>query len=683
MHKAAELSKQQQWYLNSDGTTLDQTKKAAFLINGLVLGVCDVSDGSAQTTLDALKAELDKLKVGKTVQRIVSSTSDGASTQTKFNKLLQKEIGEDIDLIENKCSMHLGVNLRHACVKAVNTVVPTTSSDEVSDNSEGESDLTDSFDTNEESSVEPKKGHQYADIDCFVHEICKLFGHVGGPEYAHGASSFRVFLSSMASKEAEGDTYYKNAEKVLLKRQVGSRYYVTSFNAARILFLRRAMITFLKEQQLIKGLNKLESACLEKLQDNVLVNKLKLEGLIHDKVYSDLMMLVKSTVLNKSSLSMNVHYQELLDFLDEVSASPSILLDRDRSVFTTEPRLYSTDVSLNHRLASNYLPVRDVLYDTEHNSRTLHVLIKTAVSAMSEKLRSYNEDHLPEGRYWDPSPETREVLSKLKPHNDKTESVFGVNDWLNRILPNMKQATRSVMIEFSVNQTMKWLKDQAEEQKHSLIALARKKRKEHEEELKKEEVKLMEKKRIQRAALVQQGEKKREMELALVDSLKSTPLIVTVEEFDEQRQALFSLSIPSSLKEAELRVLIKRQVQLRNKVYNQSVTLKQSESGKLKPVNHLCEELNSIIKNNPVKLQAHPETLHQELHVVFDKPSLLVGCKVKHRFEIEKKLVWYEGKIVMYRKQEFSILYPSTDETCIFSREEIKEDFYSGDFWFL
>ena len=78
--------------------------------------------------------------------------------------------------------------------------------------------------------------------------MCKLFGHVGGPEYAHGASSFRVFSSSTAAKENKVETYYKNAENVL-KRQVGSRRYVTSFNAARILFLRRAMVTFLKEQE--------------------------------------------------------------------------------------------------------------------------------------------------------------------------------------------------------------------------------------------------------------------------------------------------------------------------------------------------------------------------------------------------------------------------------------------------
>ena len=138
---------------------------------------------------------------------------------------------------------------------------------------------------------------------------------------------------------------------------------------------------------------------------------------------------------------MNVHYEELLDFFSKISDTPYILLDCDSIVFTTEPRLYSSDVSLNHRLASNYLPVREMLYEKLPDNRSLNVLIKAAGTAMADKLKSYNKDHLPEGRYWDPSLETQEVLSKLKPHNDKTESAFGVNDWLNRILPNMSQAT--------------------------------------------------------------------------------------------------------------------------------------------------------------------------------------------------------------------------------------------------
>ena len=194
---------------------------------------------------------------------------------------------------------------------------------------------------------------------------------------------------------------------------------------------------------------------------------------------------------------------------------------------------------------------------------------------------------------------------------------------------------------------------------------------------------LTDKKMLQRAELPRQGEKKKEKTRAIIEDLRNTPLIVTVEEFELRKHTLFSLSLPLSLKEAELRVLIKRQVQLRNKVYLQSVVLNQSENGKMKPLERLCQGLASIIKNNPVKVQAHLEKSHQELYVIFDKPSFLVGCRVKHRFEVGAELVWFDGEIVSYRKQEFSLLYPKTTETCLFFRDELKEDFYSGDLWFL
>ena len=86
--KANELVQAKEWHLSSDGTTLNQQKKVAFMINGLVFGVHDVSNGSSQCILDALQSELKKL--GNTtsidsplinVDRIVSCTGDGASTQ--------------------------------------------------------------------------------------------------------------------------------------------------------------------------------------------------------------------------------------------------------------------------------------------------------------------------------------------------------------------------------------------------------------------------------------------------------------------------------------------------------------------------------------------------------------------------------------------------------------------------
>ena len=46
---------------------------------------------------------------------------------------------------------------------------------------------------------------------------------------------------------------------------------------------------------------------------------------------------------------------------------------------------------------------------------------------MSEKLKSYNKDHLHGGCYYDPDLETKKILAQLQPHNDKNENVFQVN----------------------------------------------------------------------------------------------------------------------------------------------------------------------------------------------------------------------------------------------------------------
>jgi hypothetical protein len=354
----------------------------AFLINGLVCGVQNVHDGSAQVALDALKSELAKISetaskiipeetLKLNMSRIVSSTSDAASTQRKFNHLLEDDIGKEV--IENKCSMHLGVNLRKAQVKAVSQLAHTrqvendhgsNSEDDISESDDhsvsenatsGDDVSGDEFENSEdEDKLNRNSSRTYHDIDLFVREIAKLFGHLGTPENADGAS-FRLFLAQRATECVGAEEYYVNTQKVFLERQVGNRYYVTSRNAGRIYFLRKAMAAFLTEQKIIKSLNHLESTCLKKLQDSLLLSNLQLEGLLFDKVYADLMMLVKSTDLSKSALDMNVHYVVLLEFLQNLTVKPSILLDPEILVFKSEPQIYSDCPKLNHRLASSYL----------------------------------------------------------------------------------------------------------------------------------------------------------------------------------------------------------------------------------------------------------------------------------------------------------------------------------------
>ena len=96
---------------------------------------------------------------------------------------------------------------------------------------------------------------------------------------------------------------------------------------------------------------------------------------------------------------------------------------------------------------------------------------------MMEKLINYKADHLPGGRYWEPSGEVREILASLKPHNDSSESVLGMNDWLTTAFPSMHQQTRSTLIEMSTNKTVEWLAKQPSDRRNLITSFAASKRK--------------------------------------------------------------------------------------------------------------------------------------------------------------------------------------------------------------
>ena len=517
-------------------------------------------------------------------------------------------------------------------------------------------------------------------VDHFVYELCKLFGHVGSPEYCHGAASFPVFLA----KEYNGDQkhYYKLAQTVRLKRYVGSRYYITSYNAARIFFLRNAMLAFLQEQKLLKKLNYLESTCLRKLNDNLLLTKLHLEGLIYDKVYCDLMTLVKSKDLDKSSLQMNIHYQELLQFLQNLASVPRLILDSEDS----EPRLYSPDSKLNHRLHTPYIAVRNELYDQAFNvacsNQSLLLKMTSLVGhAMATKLKC---DHLPGGKYFSPEAKTKSILSSLRPHNDMAESVFGSNDWLSYALPNMVQATRSVLIEFSYNKTMEWLKDQSKDQRELLISLAQARRRIAEREKKLEKENLLEQKIQNRIEAVEKAKLAQQKHVAVVTELESEQLISSPKELEQRINYIKALSLSRVLQENELKSVVKRQMKLRRFVYHQNTRISFTYNGKAKPVNELLTELSNVIASYPtlVRVRRKDSPSYQQLFTIFDKPSYLTRAKFKHQFEVDGDLQWFEGCIQKYVKNYFTLCY-DTNEQCVFSLDEIKEDFYNGDFWII
>ena len=669
IHQASELSSSQQWHLNSDGTTLNQKKKCAFIINGIVIGIQDVANGSSEIALDALKQALSRVQEASScntlnISRIVSSTSDGASTQMKFNALLEEETGKNI--VANKCCMHLGVNLRSSQVKAVMAI--------------------------EEEIKEEEKTQFHDGIDAMVHEVAKLFGQCGTPEYGYGADVFKTFIE-IKVRECIGveKQYYEDAQGVYLKRQIGNRYYVTSYNAGCIYFLRTAMITFLKEQKLIKLLNLLELSCMKKLENSMLLSNLRLEGLLFDKIYSDLMMLVKSKDLNKTTFEMNIHLSELLHFLELIKDKPRLLLDSELQVFKSECRLYSASYpKTNHRLNKKHIPVRRCLYENNENETTLLKMVSLAATAMASKLRSYKRDHLPEGIYYNPDDtEIHSVLNELQPHNDQAESVFGCNDWINSVLPNMAQSTRSAIVETSMNKTMQWLHSQNEEKIHDIVKTALEQSSKVRHEIEAEKKLLLEKKITERQKIIKKAVKKQEKYYNEIQELKSDPLIMSIDTLNQRVTNITSLSIPQSIKDAEIKSLIKRQVRLRCEVFQQKMAkIFFTEKGKSKTLSKLLQELSNIIVKSPplsvCRTEEIVESDKQLLRVVFDKPSLLTGVKLKHRFQDDDgHLQWYEGVIMSYKRSSFTIFYEETKEECTFTVNEVREDFSLGDLWIL
>ena len=438
-HKAHKLGNTTALALGSDETTKNLQKKGASLLNGMVLGVHDLQDGSANATLEVIQTEIEAVKkigeqlnystTGLTLKNVQSSTSDGASTQGKFNRLLQNE-KEEGEVIENKCAMHLGANIRLAQVAGIHGY-----------NDQG-------------------KQERYYEGDSFVHAAAKLVDQHGVPEYGQG-NKFKIFLKSKLKDSSDHD-YYRVALGIDLARQVGSRYYVTAYNAGRLFYLAPAINHFLQEQSLMKSLNQLEAEVHQKLQSERIKAELKLDGLFFDKLYADLMMLVKSTELDKSVLDMSVQYLELKVFLEELSHHPEEIMNPDHHVFPSESRLYeSSSQKTNHRINIKYKDIRRRLYQSDSfDEIELYPRVQEASKSMLSKLIEYMKDHLPGGKYWEPPVDVKQILAQLKPHNDACESVLGMNDWLTTIYPKMTQQARSTLIEVASNKTVEWLTEQ-------------------------------------------------------------------------------------------------------------------------------------------------------------------------------------------------------------------------------
>ena len=662
-HNAASLLESDSLNLNCDGTTLSQKKLQGAAINGTVLSVNEIPDGSADSMIADISHELHKLrdiahalklpnadKINWTL--IKSSSSDSASTQKRFNKLVEEKREEDnerfgpagecpdvTELVENFCCMHLGINLRKV------------------------------FFESEES------GTDDASSDVFVHEFCKLLSKSGGkhgiPEYGHGATAFPDFLTLMASQSKPSEaTYYQQCGKVKLDRQVGSRYFVTAANAGKVLFLREAAISFLKYTGKEKG-NKLEQSVFRKLQDPQELAHLQVDAVMFHHVYSRLVMLAKSTHLNKNVLDMNKHYLELQTFLTMVERNPEAAMDQNLQVFPSETKLYGNDKKVNHRLRPSYLPIEEVVFCySETDWPRLSPLLSSGAAKMNAKLSSYAQNQLPGGKYWEPEPDVASILRSLKPNNDVCESILGLNDYLSVTMPNLHQMSKSNLVQAKKNKTVQWLDGLPSEQQHNIVELARKSRvqvkkasKSAEDDRRKFRQEKMIRDKNRRDTLQKRAaeEKARLSKVHLVTSMHELKGVLS--EIDEE-------SISAAKKRQKKLALLREQINVRKKVFQQSINIPFTTKGKQRPLSDIIREFSAHLQNEGARTVIHSTHSYTS--------ESLVGRRVLHRFEVESEERWFSGFIVSYNPATclHEIVYDDEEEHCFFN---LLEDLSNGD----
>lgn len=555
---------------------------------------------------------------------------------------------ETIDLIQNFCCMHLGINLRKAFLCGMKLWL------------DGHGHCT------------GDSHREYHPVDTLVHEFCKLFGKSGVPEYGCGSLAFPDFLAVMLrdpSLSEDTSTYFQACATVKLDRQVGSRYFVTAANAGKIILLKDAAIQFLRFTGKDNG-NKLERDVYRKLLDPSELANLKADALMFYHVYADLVMLAKSNELGKSTFDMSQHYLELQMFLREVENYPEVTMESNYKVFRSEERLYGSEKKVNHCLHVNSQDVhKRLLSGDDADIELLYPILTAGASSMREKLSSYAQNQLPGGIYWDPEPTVERVLRELKPSNDLCESILGLNDYLSTAIPNMHQMTRSNLVEVKKNKTIKWLNALPGDQQEKVVDFAVKNRsvvlKEYREKeearcSRRRERMLQEKQRKDALRLRAERERGELSKLHVIAS--SEELALTLADIDEEECTV-------SKKKLKKLTVLKNQVKLRKKVLNQDIRINFTKYRRQRPLSELVKELSDFIDQNSVSPTAE-----------CSDPASLVGKHILHKFELEetREERWYRGRVLGYNAASklHTVLYDGEEDECYF---DLRQDLLVGD----
>lgn len=646
--------------LQTDGTTKFGDHFATYDIKAsgdtYTLGLRHVFSGSAGDTLQTFKDILEDIDdvhqvlgkdpvSAKIVSKIKNTMSDRHAAEKLFNELLHDYRAELLpDICENWdqmtelerenltrmnnffCGLHYMVGLADTAEETLK-VWEAQCTEEVG-NSSGTQRL--------------------------IRTACKAFHHRGSQQSGSSAL-FRAFLRRVG------------IHKIPLAQFVGNRFNIIFYDAAGVHYLRHHMIKFIETAH-GKQANRLLHAVLLDLKNSTNIAGCRALGII-DKVVTGPLW----RKLNESSASvlhMSSVYTRIKNKFDVWS---------DSSYTVLQGREFLEDCTCVHE---------DEVWSTllesdEATDVATQELLQLLFKSFSKTTQRLLLDHLPGGEYnavTDGSliTETASVpVTNVSPERD-----FAVLDRLLREKPNAHLIALESLILYSHNKTAVWLEQKTCEEKQRLFKAAQTLAPQIREKFKVRRQDICS--RRQAALVKKQEEIARKEAREVEEKEKLTKEIehiggLWVTRMDVE-SSLCGVSRTKQLSHLKL------QIKFRHKVLCQShpdkSVFKFSQNRKQHSVNVLKQNLFRLLPEesfstaDQIDVDSPADHSDTESSILM-QPELLVGRRIRHRFEVCGDLLWYTGTILkMNESKEFEVLYDDEEDACWFP---LLEDFRAGD----
>ena len=460
LHIAEQLSGVENTTLQSDGTSKFGRSYGAYEVatpsQVFTLGVVDMHCGTAEHVLEQLKqvvADIDEVAVKhgksdvgkKIVGKLKNTMSDRCSVQKTFNELVEayrSELLPDVvsgwsDLSDEEKASMMGMNNFfcgfHYIVGLADQAASSLKvweAEHFGNQSYGATELPNVYQTDE------------SRVTRLVRTATKCF-EKHGDEAAGCVASFHDFLSRTNTKLHMAD--YR-----------GNRNYVVFYNSAGLYSLHESMLHFLKN---VHGeTNQLLKAVRADLEVADLVAGVRALGIVNKLLVAPLWRALENR--NITILKMSHIYTDLHSNLVKWSEDASPLLEGSARPFD-----------------SAVVPVSDEILNTLVSPAPSDDITLEILQLLAGNYATYTKrllaDHLPDGQFHTASPALSQETASVPNTNAVSERDFAQLDRLLRQKPNADTIALEGMLMFANNKTAQWLSAKSEEERSTVLEIAR------------------------------------------------------------------------------------------------------------------------------------------------------------------------------------------------------------------